>query len=1059
MGRMRVPLIGFLCLCLVALFAGCGSTDSGSNGSFSLSADHLVTIAQGQSRTFTVTPSATDGFKGSIQISVSGMSSGVTLSPANASVSAGTATTFTLTAASNATVGTSTLVIQGISGALNARTSVSLVVTGSTSGSGSFTLTASPSTLSLPAGSSGQVTLSSTADSGFSGTIAVAVANLPTGVTVSPATISLTPGTPVTVTLTAASDAPATTSPAQVSFTGTSGTQSSEATVALTVTNGTGSEDFNLTASPANLALTPGGSGQVTLSSTATGGFSGTIAVAVANLPTGVTVSPATISLTPGTPVVVTLTAANDAPVTTKPAVVSFTGTSGTLSHATTIQVTVNTVAPGPGFTISATPNKMPVAQEGQSDEVTIGVTGTNGFAGTVNISVTGLPTGVKAIPPSSLQAGSTGPMVFIAEDTAPIGDATVTIIGTSGALTGKTTMTLTVKAPEPPDTVSLAVLPTTQTITVGSIATVSVTASANNGYAGTVNVSTKTLPTGILVSPATATVTLGTPKTFTVIATGNATPGNYTVTFLGQVNSVSGTADLAVTVVNPTNAGLDVPTWHYDKARTGLYANETSLTPTSVNSGNFGKVKVVTTDGAVDAQPLYLSGLTVGGLSHNVLYVATENDSVYALDAATGTQLWKTSALQSGETAADNLGCTELSSQVGITSTPVIDRYFGTDGAIYFVAKTKDSSGNYHQRLHALDLTTGAELSGSPAEITATYPAKGGVTDTFDPRSLTERAALLLSNGTVYLTWGAPCQQTPFKYAGWVMAYDEGSLQQQSVLDLTPNGSGGAIFMDGAGPSADSDGFVFLATSKGTFDTTLDGNGFPVNGDYGNGIVKIQQTNGGMSVFDYFEPLNGVPGSANYQNQGTGGVLLVPDVSFGAGAPLQIAAGAGKDGNIYIMNRTGDFLGEYDGQNDNNFFTMSNALPNGASSTPAYFNQQLYYGGISDSLRTISVFDPSGTAISQSSTTLGSAGATPVISANGTGTPIVWALDATASGGPVLHAYDATDLTNELYNSTQASSNRDTVGTTSKNAVPVVANGHVYVGTQSGVDMYSLIP
>jgi hypothetical protein len=386
-----------------------------------------------------------------------------------------------------------------------------------------------------------------------------------------------------------------------------------------------------------------------------------------------------------------------------------------------------------------------------------------------------------------------------------------------------------------------------------------------------------------------------------------------------------------------------------------------------------------------------------------------------------------------------------------------VIDRYFAPDGAIYFVAKTKDSSGNYHQRLHALDLVTGAELTGSPTEITATYPANGGTTDTFAPKSLVERAALLLSNGTVYLSWGAPCQQTPFKYAGWVTAYDEGTVAKLSVLDLTPNGSGGAIWMSGAGPAADSDGYVFLVTSKGTFDTTLDGNGYPVNGDYGNGYVKIQTLNNVISVFDYFEPLNGVPGSANYQTQGSGGVLLVPDLNIG-GTTLSLAAGAGKDGNIYVMGRTGDFLGEYDGQNDNNLFTMSNALPSGASSTPAYFNNMLYYGGIGDSVRSINVLDPSGSPVTQSTNTLGTSGATPVISANGTSTAIVWALDTTANGGPVLHAYDATDLSSELYNSSMQAG-RDAVDATASYSVPVVANGHVYVGTQTGVEVYGLLP
>jgi hypothetical protein len=362
---------------------------------------------------------------------------------------------------------------------------------------------------------------------------------------------------------------------------------------------------------------------------------------------------------------------------------------------------------------------------------------------------------------------------------------------------------------------------------------------------------------------------------------------------------------------------------------------------------------------------------------------------------------------------------------------------------------------------LHALDLVTGAELSGSPAEITATYPANGGVTKSFSPDNYVERAALLLSNGTVYLSWGAPCQQTAFKYGGWVMAYDEGTVAQLSALDLTPNGSGGAIWMSGAGPAADSDGFVFLATSTGTFDTTLDGTGYPVNGDYGNGFVKIQNTDGVMSVFDYFEPLNGVPGSANYQSQGTGGLMLVPDLDIG-GTTLSLAAGAGKDGNIYVMGRTGDFLGEYDGQNDNNLFTMSNALPNGESSTPAYFNNQLYYGGIGDSVKSINVLDPSGSPVTQSANTLGPSGATPVISANGTTKAIAWALDTTATGGPVLYAYDATDLTHELYDSTQAQAGgapRDTVGTTSKNAVPLVANGSVYIGTNSGLVVFGLLP
>jgi hypothetical protein len=585
------------------------------------------------------------------------------------------------------------------------------------------------------------------------------------------------------------------------------------------------------------------------------------------------------------------------------------------------------------------------------------------------------------------------------------------------------------------------------------------VTATTPPEYTDPITVTVSSLlPTGVMVSPATASLTPGVPQTFVLIAGQNATPAPLSVTFLGQDNSVNGSANLSLTVVASPTASLDAPTWHYDTARTGLYSSEISLTPTSVTKTTFGKQATYTTDAAVDAQPLFLSGLTISGQAHNVLYTATENDTVYAWDADSGSVLWQKSAIGSGETASDNQSCSELPSTVGITSTPVIDRYFAPDGAIYFVAKTKDGSGTYHQRLHALDLTNGAELTGSPVEITATYPGSG--TNTFDPKIMVERAALLLSNGTVYLSWAAPCHQTSPDHQSWVMAYSEATIQQQSVLDLTPNGSGGGIWMSGAGPSADAAGNVYLATSEGTFDTTLDANNFyPVNGDYGNGFVWIQNTNGVMSVFDYFEPLNGVQATATNLDEGSGGVLLVADSPDG---PL--ALGAGKDGSIYYMGASGQDLGQYNGGSDNNLYTITPGLPNGASSTPALFNQTLFYGGIGDSVRAIDLVGTN--TLSQSANTLGPAGATPVVSANvtanGTSTPVVWALDTTASGGhPVLYAYDATNVDTalpELYDSTMQPT-RDTVDATSKYSVPVVANGHVYIGTQTGVNVFGMLP
>ncbi len=963
MRHVRVSLFCLLSLCLIALVTGCGSTVSGGSGgggstggTFTLGASPAVTIAQGSTQTFTVTPSSANNFTGSIQVSVSGLPTGVTVSPATATVAMGSSTTFTLTAAADAVVGTTTVKVYGASGTLSTSIPVALTVT---------------------AGSTGPPS----------------------------------------------------------------------------------NADFTLKATPTTLALAPGASGQVTLSSTAIDGFSGAIAVTVDGLPTGVTVSPSTISVTVNNPLVVTLTAASDAPATATPVQVRFIGTSGKLSHTATIQLTITVVGPtGPDFNITATPDTMTVAQGLQSGEVQIAVTGTNGFSGDVTYTVSGLPTGVTVIPSSStLQSGWTEPMVFQATADAPIGNATVTITGTSGVLTHTATVALTVTAPPPPDFVALALSPTDLTIKAGSIGTVSVTATATDGFTGTINVSVENLPKGVTMSPATAALMPGVPQTFTLAAAVTAQPSTSTVTFLGQVNSASGTADLNLTIAAAANNPLDVTTWHNDMARTGLYASETHLTPTTVSSAKFLKFGVFPTDGPVDAQPLFVSLLKIGTVVHNVLYIATENGTLYAMDANTGAQLWKASALQSGETAADNQGCSELSSKVGITSTPVVDRNFGTDGAIYFVAKTLDSGGNYHQRLHALDLITGAELSGSPTEIAATYPANGGATKTFDPSISVERSALLLSEGTLYLSWGAPCHQTLFDYDGWEMAYNEGTLQQQSVLDVTPNGSGGGIWMSGAGPAGDANGNVFLITSEGTFDTTLNGNGAPTNSDYGNGFLKIQSPNGVLNVFDYFEPLNGVPGAANYQDQGSGGVMLTPAIANGQQAIFPAAIGAGKDGNIYLLKSSGNVLGEYNGTSDSNFNTLTGALPNGATSSPAYFNGAFYYGGSSDAIRQFTLTQSGATLASQSANTLGATGATPVISANGTQTAILWALDTTASGGAVLNAYDATNVATQLYSSSAKPS--DAIGPTGKFAVPTVANGYVYVGTNGGVAIFGLFP
>ena len=261
-----------------------------------------------------------------------------------------------------------------------------------------------------------------------------------------------------------------------------------------------------------------------------------------------------------------------------------------------------------------------------------------------------------------------------------------------------------------------------------------------------------------------------------------------------------------------------DVLTYHNDNARTGQNLNETILTPSNVNATQFGKVFQASVDGKVDAQPLFASAVDIPAQgTHNVLFVATEHDSVYAFDADTGTQLWKVSLLQAGETTSDTHGCGQITPEIGITSTPVIDRSSGPNGALYVVAMSKDSSSAYHQRLHALDMTTGAELFGGPAEVQATFPGTGDNSDgknvIFDPSQYAERAGLLLLNQVIYTGWTSHCDEAP--YTAWIIAYSESTLHQLSVLNLTPNGHEGSIWMSGAGLAADPAGYIYPLIPK----------------------------------------------------------------------------------------------------------------------------------------------------------------------------------------------------------------------------------------------------
>jgi hypothetical protein len=591
----------------------------------------------------------------------------------------------------------------------------------------------------------------------------------------------------------------------------------------------------------------------------------------------------------------------------------------------------------------------------------------------------------------------------------------------------------------------SITTQPANQTVTVGQTATFSVVA------AGTAPLTYQWQKNNANISGATAasyttpaTVSGDNGATFRVIVTNTVT------------NITSNSASLGV---NPavTGPGTDVTTYHNDIARTGQNITETKLTQANVNSATFGLLRNLAVDGRVDAEPLYLSQLSIAGSAHNVVFIVTEHDSAYAFDSDTGAQLWKVSLLGSGETSSDDRGCGQVTPEIGITSTPVIDRTAGAHGILYAVAVSKNGSTYFH-RLHALDITTGAELEGWPVTVQATYPGTGanssGGQIAFDAKQYNERAALLLLNGVIYTSWGSHCDFNP--YTAWIIGYNQTSLAQTSVLNLTPNGNEGSIWQSGGGLAADTQGNIYALIANGTFDTTLDTNGFPTKQDYGNGFVKVSTAGGNLKVADYFNMSNTVNESGGDTDLGSGGAMVLPDLTYGTANTLNLAVGAGKDGNLYVVNRNN--MGKFSSTSNNVYQELAGAVSNGVYGVPAYFNSTVYYCDVNATLKSFSI---SNGKLSTTPVHTGASftypGVLPSVSANGTSNGIVWAIENT--GTAVLHAFAANDLTQELYNSNQAASSRDHFGSGNKFITPMIADGKVFAATTNSVAVFGLLP
>ena len=522
--------------------------------------------------------------------------------------------------------------------------------------------------------------------------------------------------------------------------------------------------------------------------------------------------------------------------------------------------------------------------------------------------------------------------------------------------------------------------------------------------------------------------------------------------------------------------AGESVLTYHNNNARTGANTNETQLTPSNVNATTFGLLLKYPVDGYVYTQPLFMPGVVIPGRgTHDVVYVATENDTVYALDANSnsgpdGGVIWQTS-LGDGINITTNheFGgryhnnvLQDMLPRVGITGTPVIDSASGTLYVVALNREVTDTATNYYQRLHALNIVTGAEQPNSPVVVTAKFPGSGtdssGGVVTFHPREQNERCAITLAGGVIYVAYSSYADTDT--YHGWIIGFDAATLQPltNQVFNTTPNATKevfgshygeGALWMGGNGLCVDGHTNLFFETANGSFDADQGG------GDYGDSFMRLTAT-GGLAVTDYFTPFNQAALQAADADLGSGGPVLLPD-DVGSTAHPHLIVGAGKESKVYLVDR--DNMGHYNPQNDGQIVQSFPAAVGRVFSTPVYFNHTLYYQGIGGVMKAFAInhghIDP--TPLSASKTSFSGFGTTPSLSANCTNNAIVWAIqsDGAVRGAPaVLHAYDATNLAVELYNSRQMAE-RDNPGNAVKMTVPTVANGKVFVGAQYALAIY----
>jgi hypothetical protein len=569
---------------------------------------------------------------------------------------------------------------------------------------------------------------------------------------------------------------------------------------------------------------------------------------------------------------------------------------------------------------------------------------------------------------------------------------------------------------------------------------------------------------TGATLTPSsTCTVSL----TFTPSATGNRIA---TLNFTDNAGGSPQTSNL--TGIGGTQLA-GVFTNRYDNARTGLNNEEAVLTPSNVTVGQIGRLFVLTVDGQVYAQPLYMQNVAIPSQgTHNVVFVATQHDSVYAFDADAPptTPLWQVSFHDSSNgvttvPCADVYGTVagncDISPEIGITSTPVIDPASGT---LYVTAKTREPLGtasctangsyDYCYRLHALDVTTGAEKLGGPVVITGSVPGTSSVdsvngTVTFGAFRHLQRPGLLLLNGLLYIGFGSHGDNDP--YHGWLMAYDATTLQQKAIFNVTPNGTEGAIWQGGGGISADESGYIYVVTANGDFNADSGG------GDYSDSVLKMQIRSGQFQVLDYFTPFNQATLAEEDLDLGSSQALILPDQP---GSNPHLLVTGGKDGRVWILNR--DNLGHIQ-TNDAGALQIIPGLSDLLFGGVTYFNGTLYLQELGDFLFQFPLLNGMAqTPVLSTYQSTGYPNSYAVVSSNGTNNGVLWLVDTSNYGGgglEVLRAFDAGNVANEIYDSNQAANGADRAGAAVKFATPTVANGKVYVGASGTVAVYGLLP